>query len=196
MRSSNRRAAQWCAFSIILPVALTLAGCGLFRGKPKPVSGPTEQSGPVRSKEELDCPYFSMVGDTQDLVVFDGKGTTIDNLVYHVTLESIEGKCEYMRRNSALTLSVKVTTTTLIGPVKSKDDKLEVPIFVAATRGDRSIVVKKVQTVTLDRRTGVERTWVGDVSFDLPDDVAGPELDILVGFQLSHAQLERNREFR
>ena len=203
MRVSVRRTAQLCAWSLLVGSMLALAGCGIFgHGKPKSNKGPlaTASGQPQerqRSKKELSCPYFSMVGDTQDDVVFDGKGTTIDDLRYHVSLEQIEGRCDYEKRNSSLTLSIKVTTTTLAGPALGKDaGKIDVPIFVVVSHGEDKIIKKWVQTIQVEPHTGFDRQWLPDLTLQLPSDVDGPELDILVGLQLTRAQLERNREYR
>lgn len=202
MRVSIRRTARMCAWSILAGAALVLAGCGLFgNSKPAPNKGPfagaSAPEGRQRSRQELSCPYFSMMGDTQDNVVFNGKGTTIDDLRYHVSLEQMESRCEYSKRNSVLTLSIKVTTTTLIGPAMEKNpEKIKVPIFVVVSQGENRIIKKWVETVEVEPRTGYDRQWLPDLTFDLPGNVDGPELDVLVGFQLTHSQLERNREYR
>lgn len=193
MSISFKRTARWCVGSVVLAAMLSLAGCGIFGGRKEK---PPEPLVAQRSKEELRCPDFVMIGDTQDLVEFDSKGTTIDDLRYHISLEGIEGKCEYTHRNAGLTVSVKTTTTALLGPAIGKDEEVKVPFFVAIARPDGTIVTKNVQTVTFEHATKVDRRWLKEISLTLPDDIEGPELDILVGFQLTPAQLERNREYR
>lgn len=193
MSISFKRTARWCVSGMMLSALLALTGCGLFGGRKEK---PPEPLVAQRSKEELRCPDFTMIGDTQDFVAFDGRGVSIDNLRYHISLKSIDGKCDYTHRNAGLTLSVKTASTVLIGPAMPKDETVTAPFFIVVARPDGSIITKSVQTVTFDHATKADRRRLEDVSLKLPDDVEGPELDILVGFQLTPAQLERNRSYR
>ena len=70
------------------------------------------------------------------------------------------------------------------------------PIFVVVSHGEDKIIKKWVQTIQVEPHTGFDRQWLPDLTLQLPSDVDGPELDILVGLQLTRAQLERNREYR
>lgn len=175
MSGPVRRAALAFAF---LPA---LAGCGMF-----------SEPAPPRA-----CPDAVILVDAQRITQYrPGPGRDLTDVQFSGEIARIAGTCVYS--DDALTATVIVDIVATRGPAAA-DAEANLPFFVAVTDEARNIVAKQVFDSAIPipegrRRAGV-REEIEQV-IPLPGDDTVPYYEIIVGFQLTPEQLERNRRAR
>jgi hypothetical protein len=162
-------------------LALALAGCGLFGGSSPPHA----------------CPDAVMLADAKRITLYRaGPGRDLTDVEFEGEIARIASTCKYGKHELTITLTADLVATR--GPAAS-DSKAVLPFFVAVTDGARNIVAKKVFDSDIpippgQRRAGV-REEIEQV-IPLPEGEPAPYYEVVVGFQLTAEQLERNRRAR
>ena len=175
MRGSAQRAALAGA------LALALAGCGLF-----------SEAAPPQA-----CPDAVILADAKNVTLYrEGPGRDLTDVEFEGEIARIVGSCQYGKRELTVTLVADLVATR--GPA-APDAEATLPFFVAITDEARNIVAKKVFDSAIpiprgQRRAGV-REEIEQV-IPLPEGEPAPYYEIVVGFQLTPEQLERNRRAR
>ena len=156
-----------------------LAGCGMFAKK--------EPAPP--------CPRVSLVPDVGQAIGFrEGPGRDLTDVRYRATIADAKGECSYGR--NGLSVDMKVTIVAERGPASTPAPS-ELQYFVALVDPQRRILNKEIFTVKIAFASGQERGAVEDEitigPARLPDRDTVPDYTILLGFQLSPEEIERNR---
>ncbi len=164
--------------ALLLVTASGLAACG---GSDRPQFAPA-------------CPVTGILGDAADLTEFRSAGTDLTDMVVDGRITGLSGKCSYVDgEHLATVLSVDLELTR--GPAM-QGRTTDVTYFVSVSKGD-AILDKRDYTlhVTFDRNNGKLRLRGDeiDLSIPTPGKVTGADYRILVGFQLSPAELAFNR---
>jgi hypothetical protein len=157
------------------------------------------------SKEEVvaQCPQGGIAPDANVVVQFrDGPGRDITDVVLQAQVVDMRIDCQYAKGKTAkpsVSVDLQVAFKAERGPAE-RSRKVRVPYFIAIVDPSKSIVTKEVYFVDFewtDNRP-VTGAIVGDYSPFIPlaSNFDGPSYQILVGFQLSEAQLDWNRKQR
>jgi len=153
--------------------------------------------------ERLACPPARLLEDTVHLTARtpaqDGHdaGAASNGGVYEADLVAASTTCRQDRGHWSVSVHIKATAGA-VGRVP--DGEVHLPLFVALTEFDRRVLDKKILQipVTFDprvRRVVLDRTIEG-LSAPLAELHPGPGYEVLVGFQLTPEQVERNRRRR
>ena len=175
MKASALRAAASGA------LALALSGCGLFAADAPPQA----------------CPDAVILADAKRVILYrDGPGRDLTDVEFEGEIARIAGTCQYGKRELTVTVVADLVATR--GPAAPAAEA-NLPFFVAITDEARNIVAKKVFDSAIpvprgQRRAGV-REEIEQV-IPLPEGEPIPYYEIVVGFQLTPEQLERNRRAR
>ena len=160
-----------------LVLAAGLAGCGLFdRGPPKP------------------CPRVSILRDAGSLTQFKpGPGRDLIDVRFEATFGEMSLSCTY--DDNVITMIVGLQLFAARGPAADAP-ATELRYFVAVIDRAQRILVKErfVSNVEFPRnrnRAGVAEEIAPRIP--LRRDESAADYEILVGFQLSPAELEYNR---
>ncbi len=159
---------------------LLLGACALFQ---RPPPGP--------------CPRVSVLRDAAKLVQFrPGPGRDLIDVEFEGEITLLGGGCDYVDDDRVIEMRLELRIAALRGPA-ARGAKVELPYFVAIIGPDQAILAKQVFASPIEfeqnrRRAGaLEQT---DQTIPLQDGQTGADFEILVGFQLSAAQLDYNRQ--
>jgi hypothetical protein len=157
---------------------LSLTGCGIFgRDKPPPP-----------------CLPVVVLRDAAELVRYrPGAGRDLTDVVDHTKFARFGSKCDYSKDRVDVDLALDIVVEQ--GPAASSRE-VHVPYFVAIVDADQHILAKKVFETVIEleqghRRGGVREETEQIVPLATVDDRR--RYEIMIGFQLSHEQLEENR---
>jgi hypothetical protein len=167
------------AAPLLAGAVLLLAGCGAFSKK----------------VETPPCPRVTLVPDVSELTGYrDGPGRDLTDVRYRATIADAKGECRYTRDGLAVDMTVVILAER--GPAATRDPA-EFEYFVALSDPQRRILNKGVFKVRIAFASGQERGQLADEitigPVRLAERDAGPDYVILLGFQLSPEELERNR---
>ncbi|MCQ9155797.1 hypothetical protein [Acidomonas methanolica] len=145
------------------------------------------------------CPHLDMLGDASDLFAYDGRGLDVGDLVAHASLTGMTGACEagptgeHHQRTVRTRISLAMTIQR--GPAAAVE-ALDLPYFVAVVRNGK-ILDKKVfhATAAFEPNTSLTAVNTPIRIIDLPasDSIEDTDYHMVVGFQLTRAQLQYNR---
>ncbi len=166
---------------LILPLALVgaaLAACDSTRGV-----------------TQYACPRFGgLETATQQVKFRPGDGKDLTDVMYMVRLDSVQRKCQYDKNGVAIEMSVGFALE--LGPA-NPDRNATFQYFVAIADADSNVMAKEVFPVTLAFPANVgyvEKKDVLDQRIPLPVNRSASAYQILVGLQLTEAELEYNRQ--
>ncbi|MBI1211973.1 MAG: hypothetical protein GC190_10955 [Alphaproteobacteria bacterium] len=136
------------------------------------------------------CPHVGLLADTTRLTDFEGT-TTVQ---FKATLGGEASQCVVKDRVVHLRLKFKVTGTLADG---AKRDTRKVPYFVAVMQGSQ-VLAKQVYSVEIpftgNARTVSVEERVKRVDIPISKGWASDDYEIMLGFQLTHQQVEYNRQ--
>ena len=163
----------------VLAMAATVAGCGLFGGDQRP----------------LPCPNFLILGDAGELVRFTpGRGRDITDVDFEAKIVDFEGSCKYGEKSVESTFTVDIAIER--GP--ADDDRearfeffIAIPKFHPAPEGKRTFPV--AATFEGNRARLLYRDSLV-IDIPLKAGETGANYDVFIGFQLTSAELEFNRD--
>ncbi len=150
-------------------------------------SGTTPQFPPV-------CPTSGILRDAADLTRFRGAGTDLTDMVVDGRITGLGGKClldDAKHLRTTLTVNLDITR----GPA-SRAASEDVDYFVSVSKG-QTILDKKIYRLTAAFPGNSDRARIRtdevDLVLPIDDKVQGNSYSILVGFQLTPAELDFNR---
>lgn len=161
-----------------IAAAALLAGCG------------TDRTG--------DCPTITGVTDASVATVFR-PGTTSDpsNVLYTVELTNVQGQCDIDKKERYADASLEISFRATRAP-SGNEAHYTIPYFVAITEGSERILVKRSYSVAVEfepgQTTATVSDTVGSTHLEPAKDKHPYDYQILVGLQLSKAQLDYNRQ--
>lgn len=166
---------------LVIGVAALLAGCGIgdvVNPKPKPA-----------------CPGAVIVHDLSHMTVFQpGSGRDITDVMYEAQLPRIKLGCDY--KDNEAVVNTAITITAARGPA-NRNRSADVRYFVAILDGKNKIIAKREFESHLRFPPNVDRGATTDelvqrIPLKKGEKSAGDHV-IVVGFQLSRAELAFNR---
>jgi hypothetical protein len=172
-----RFAARLCIPALLLP----LFGCG-----PTP-----NEFAPL-------CPAAQLIPALADVTRYAGPGPTHDvtDLVFQGRVVAVNGSCSAGDDKGVLPAKVKVAISVRRGPAM-KGREADVPVFLAVTEGN-TVRDKKVFPLHVAFPPNVEQFTITSPEIDLNLPVSakksGAVYSVIVGFQLSPAELAANRQ--
>ncbi|MDE1173041.1 MAG: hypothetical protein PW790_05105 [Parvibaculaceae bacterium] len=142
------------------------------------------------------CPRIAVLGGAEQVVVFDGRGTDITNVVARAEIQKSALTCEYDEDEKTISMDLGFNGLAELGPAATGSE-LHLRGFVAVTRGDDTVIRKTFVDVPVVFDKGSQKmhfvSTLEDNVLSYSDSVDGSTYEILVGFQLSPDQLAYNK---
>jgi hypothetical protein len=171
----------------LLAAAVSLSGCDTWRSAVNY----------VRSDNANVCPDANILANTAVIPVFDpAQGADPSNVVYTAQLIGVQTRCDYSKRESSIDANVRISFKATRSP-GGEAAHYKVPYYVAVTSGGQ-IVDKQVRWLEFDfpkASAAVQgEELVDNIDFDVARDKKSYEYHLLVGFQLTQAQIDYNKK--
>ena len=169
------------ALRLIAPLALAglaLAACDPFKN----------------TTPQFACPRFGgLETATQQVKFRPGDGRDLTDVMYMVRLNGVQRTCEYDK--SGVAIAMRVGFALELGPA-NPDRNASFQYFVAITDADNRVLAKEIFTTALAFPANVgyvEKTDELDQRIPLPVGRSASAYQIVVGLQLTEAELDYNR---
>jgi hypothetical protein len=142
------------------------------------------------------CPKVAVLAEAAHLAVFrDGTGRDLTDIKYEADIGRISGECIYKKKNTSVTVDMKLMITAKRGPA-DRDHIADFVYFVAVVDAQSNILARKEFPGEIefapDQAQVVTQEELEEI-IQLKKDQPGSDFDVLVGFKLDHEQVERNR---
>ena len=141
------------------------------------------------------CPATAILADAADLTRFDGRGQDLTDMVVDGKITGLAGRCRESGDGRSLQTTVTVSLDISRGP-GARGRAEPVGYFVAVTRGD-TILDKRTFELRVAFPPNTDLVHVSgepvQLALPTPAGVTGATYRILIGFQLSPAELALNR---
>lgn len=140
------------------------------------------------------CPQVTVLRDAAELIRYrPGPGRDLTDIVEHAKFAKLGLKCDYERDRLEVELAIDIAVER--GPAATGRE-VRLPYFVAVIGSDDEILAKEVFTSVAEipadrRRLGVREET--EQIIPLRGSQTGSNFEIIVGFQLTEAELEANR---
>ncbi len=164
---------------LVAAAAMILAACGAISREPP---GP--------------CPRVSIVSDASQLTQFrDGPGEDLIDILYNADITRIDMSCTYNRAGTEVDSTSSIRMLVARGPA-SNVTEATVSFFVAIVDENQVVIGRERFTSTFilqrsQRRSGVVEEIAQIIP--MPPGLTGANYEILIGFELTDAQLAYNR---
>ncbi|MEO0961352.1 MAG: hypothetical protein AAFY01_02905 [Pseudomonadota bacterium] len=166
----------------VTALALIVASCGWW-------SGETAKQERLRG-----CPNAGILTDAERLTEYrDGSGRDITDVAYTWELLDAVAACSY--DDTMISVDYALSMSVSAGPAASRRS-VSAPIFVAVTRAGQTVLQKTTFVAEVEFQPGQRvavytRTFEG-LEFEVGEDNGGL-YDVVLGFQLTPAQVAENR---
>ncbi len=199
------------SIALALLALISLSACASKQKKPASVPVATEEASadagatkPKRSKR-VDpnavnagpCPAMGVLYDASRVIEFEGADERFASIAWTGEMRGVRGLCRYIGEDP-IVMNLKLNLAFGRGPMAS-GNKHTYRYWVAVTRKDRLPLSKQYFEAPVTFARGEDRA-VLDVELErivIPranENVAGGNFEILVGFDLTPAQLTFNRD--
>lgn len=171
----------------LIVTAASLSGCEMWRSAVNY----------VRSDNAQVCPDANILANTAVIPVFDPKqGADPSNVVYTVQLNDLKSRCDYSKRSNSIDASVRIFVKAT-RPPGGEQAHYKVPYYIAVTsRGE--IVDKQIHWLEFDfpkASASIQlENLVDGIEIQGAKDRKSYEYHLLVGFQLTQAQVDYNKK--
>ncbi len=170
---------RWTAgVGLVALAAALLAGCSSMGGE----------------KLNLACPKVGILGEAARVTVFGaGAGQGPTNVAANAVVGDFSGNCTY--DETGVTIDVSVALVAERGPALV-GDQVALTYFVAISKPDGTIVTKQVFPTTIEFKGNAPRAGSREdlqPHIPLAKGVDARGYQVLLGFQLTPAQLDYNR---
>jgi hypothetical protein len=151
-----------------------------------------------QSDRSGDCPTMTGVTDAAVATVFR-EGTTPDpaNILYTVEITGVDGSCDMDKKETTSDASIGVHFRATRAP-SGAEAHYTVPYFVVVTEGSERMLAKRTYAIQIDfapgQTTVTANDTVGSTHLDVAKGKHPYDYQILVGLQLTKAQLDYNRQ--
>jgi len=155
------------------------------------------------SKEPNTCPRVAVLADSNALTRFaPGAGRNILDIDYEVKFADVVNQCEFKKKDNRRSVKIAVTPIFAVsrGPANTSR-KAEFTYFISVVRGEQ-ILTKEEFPLLADFPENRTRIAVQDsdppivVDVPLPYREAEWEYEVILGLQLTEAELAYNRSSR
>lgn len=166
---------------------ISLSGCSTWRSV----------TNYIGSDSVAVCPDVAILANTAMLPAFDpAKGGDPSTVAYNVSVTDVKTHCDFSKRDNEFTANVQVWFKAT-RPPGGDDAHYKVPYFVAVTTGG-DIVDKQIHWLEFDfpksSASVVAQGWPDDLTVKVERQKHSYEYHLLVGFQLTQAQLDYNKK--
>lgn len=142
------------------------------------------------------CPTVGALYEAGRIVKFDGDSETYRNISYTGEIVGVRLFCRYVD-DEPLLAEVEIGFAFGQGP-KGAERRHNYEYFVAVTRRNRIVLERETFTIEADFKDGPVTSGadlVGRIVIPRKDDsISGGNFEVLVGFELTDAQLEFNKD--
>ena len=169
------------AGSALALMTVLLAGCGWWSGETR------------EAVKKRGCPSAGVLTDAGQFTEYAGPGRDITDIAYRWELIDAAARCTY--DGNTVDVDYGFSLDASLGPAATEAVR-SVPVFIAVTTAEEEIVEKRVIEVSAEFRDGERRITLTRIFEDISIDIGerdGGFYSIIVGFQLTPAQLEENR---
>lgn len=177
----SRGAAPWVRpLALAGGLALCLGACGILPDPNLPVP---------------DCPATGILGEAGDLRRFRGEGVDLTGLVLEARVIGASGSCRVGRSDpNQVIVAFRMGVEALRGPAFSGTEVL-LPVFAAVANREGQVLGKEFGSVRIVWGPNLSRgrALSQEIEVVLPTGVPPRSLELLVGFQLTDAELATNR---
>ncbi|WP_297490342.1 hypothetical protein [Acidocella sp.] len=170
------------AFAALLP----LAACG---GPGKPAASAATSAAPSRAAPALSCPQVAMLQQAQTLTLFLPGRADVAARVSTAQITGLSGACVLQKGKGAVLVTVNTAFLADNGPANN-GAPVSLPWFAAITDGN-TVIAKNNYTATLtfQGNDSTASAAARPVKIELPDTAHTADIQILIGFQETPAQL-------
>ena len=145
----------------------------------------------------LNCPTVLVLAEARFLTQFEpGAGRDITDIEYEGRIASVDYKCTERVGRGYVETKVTVRTEFATGTAAASTT-VDFPIFIAVSEGEKKVIEKREQTVKVEfkkgRRIARTATVVKKIRVPLGGEVPPEYHNVVVGFQLTPAQVAYNR---
>lgn len=166
---------------------VSLSGCTTWRSAVNYIS----------SDNTAVCPDAAILANTASLPAFDpSKGDDPSSVIYNVAMTNVKTRCDYSKRDNTADANLRIFYTAT-RPPGGDDAHYRVPYYVAVTSGGE-IVDKQIHWLEFDfpksTPTVTGEGYVGSVVIAVDHQKRSYEYHLLIGFQLTQAQLDYNKK--
>lgn len=141
------------------------------------------------------CPDVAIVGDLSVMSRFGGPTAPPDQTAFYGEIVGASTQCGYDENMVEMAVQISMLFDRPPGGAESSEP---VRYFVAVSRPDGTVIGKEEFDTAVDFRDGEIRAGYReevDVAVPLPEGQGtGPDFSVFVGFQLTAAELEFNRQ--
>ena len=150
----------------------------------------------VALEQVLPCPSVGILGGSEELTLFSGRGKDITDVVLTGEMERVVSECEYDIGDGIILVDLAFRGTAEIGPA-STSREITVPFFIALTEVNSRVLRKDTFALTIsfpgNQRSTTYIHTIEEIKVPFIARIDGSAYEILVGFQLTPEQLEFNR---
>ncbi|WP_341703360.1 hypothetical protein [Ferrovibrio sp.] len=144
------------------------------------------------------CPRVGILGDAQKATQYrPGPGRDLTDVTFQTELLDYNGDCRYEEKVTVVVVRFMLQVAAARGPAAAADEA-QVPYFVAIVDKERNILSRERFVARVPFREGRRRVVIGE-ELEQTIPLAGrrtSDIEILVGLELDHDQLEKNRRDR
>lgn len=143
------------------------------------------------------CPDAAILANTASLPAFDPTKTADPSAVtYNIAMTNLKTRCDYSKRDNTADADIRISYTATRSP-GGDEAHYRVPYYVAVTTGGE-IVDKQIHWLEFDfpktAATVSGEGYVDSVKITVDRQKRSYEYHLLVGFQLTQAQLDYNKK--
>ncbi len=167
---------------VAMACALFLTGCSWWSG----------ESAEIERKRG--CPQAGILTDARLLTQYrEGGGRDITDVAYRWEMLDAAADCSY--DDNVMSVTYAFNLAVELGPA-ARSATTEAPLFIALTKGGQDVINKTVFTQEAEFERGQRAVTYthqyDDIELDIGED-DGRQYQVVVGFQLTPAQLQENR---
>ena len=144
------------------------------------------------------CPRVGILGDAQKGTQYrPGPGRDLTDVTFQTELLDYNGDCKFDDKPPTVTVHFVLQVAATRGPAATADEA-QVPYFVAIVDKDRHVLARQAFVAHVPFKEGRRRVVVGeDLEQAIPlDGRSTSDIEVLVGLEISHQQLQQNRHER
>lgn len=174
----------------LLLAPLALSGCGMFS------SDEDEALAAVDAAAPKPCPTVGVLAGADHITVFNGKGHDLTDVVVKASIDKAAISCKYDTGDHTISVDIAFNGSAERGPAATGDD-LNIRGFLAITRVDGKKVSKETYDIPLNFDKGTQIRFLKSIDGTVVPyggTVNGSIYEMLVGFQVTHEQLDYNRK--
>jgi hypothetical protein len=166
-------------------VVLALAGLGLAACSSKKPKLPS-------------CPRVGILGDAQKATQYRaGSGRDLTDATFQTELLDYNGDCKFEEKPASVTVRFILQVAATRGPAANSNEA-QVPYFVAVVDKQHNVLARQAFVAHVPFKEGRRRVVVGEeLEQTIPlEGRSTSDIEILIGLEVSHEQLEKNRQER